>query len=224
MQHLFSCTPNVLTALERTLSAARLGRYLPAAGGDRHRALRLYIWNVRLCEAFYLPCQIAEVSIRNSISRALASHYKTNQWYVKGGFRCLLPPRLANELNDVIADKQRDHGARMTHDHIIAGLSFGFWSQTLTKNFEHSGVWPAHIPQAFPHAPSGINRKELYRRVDSIRSFRNRIAHHCAIFDKSPKAMHDEIMEMIGWACPETAWLVTGLSKVSQTINARPRA
>lgn len=224
MQYLFSCTPTVQGALERVLSVARLERYLPAAQGDRHRALRLYIWNARLCEAFYLPCQIAEVTIRNSISQALAAHYRTDDWYSKGGFRCQLPPRLSSALDDVIADKRGDHGAAMTHHHIIAGLSFGFWCHTLTKNFEKAGVWPNNIFLAFPNAPATTTRNELYGKINSLRLFRNRIAHHGAIFDKSPIAMHNSIMEVIGWSCQDTAWLVKVLSKVSQVVNARPKA
>ncbi len=223
MQYPFLCTSGVQDALERALSVARLGRYLPAAGGDRYRALRLYVWNARLCEAFYLPCQIAEITIRNSISRALSSHYKTDEWYTKGGFLCQLPPRLKGELDDVISDKRGDHGAGMTHDHVIAGLSFGFWTHTLTKNFENAGIWPKNISLAFPCAPINISRSDLYKRVDSVRSFRNRIAHHYAVFDKAPNSMHKDILEVIEWSCEETAWLVRGLSKVSQTINARPR-
>jgi hypothetical protein len=58
MQYLFSCLPNTYDGIEETLSHARLARYLPAAraaNGDHHLALRLYIWNSRLCEAMYLP-------------------------------------------------------------------------------------------------------------------------------------------------------------------------
>ena len=49
------------------MSPARLDRFVPAARGDRNHALRLYIWNARLCEKFYLPIQLAEVTMRNAI-------------------------------------------------------------------------------------------------------------------------------------------------------------
>lgn len=223
MQYLFSCTPETQNALERTLSAARLSRYLPAAKGDRYQALRLYIWNVRLCEAFYLPCQIAEVSIRNSISGVLAKHFKSERWYAKGSFRGLLPDRLIGELDSIITEKSREHGSQLTHDHIIAGLSFGFWSHTLTRNFEKAGIWPASIQLAFPNAPRGTDRNAAYWKINEIRSFRNRIAHHYAVFDKAPSAMHAKLIEVISWSCQDTAWLVKHLSRVSQTINSRPQ-
>ena len=71
MQLTFSCTPSALKNIEGTISPARLGRYAGSAGVDKQKALQLYVWNARLCEAFYLPIQLCEVAIRNAIHGAL---------------------------------------------------------------------------------------------------------------------------------------------------------
>lgn len=69
MQEPFSCIADTLDAIEATISPARLKRYIPTAKGDRQLALRLYLWNVRICEAFYFPLQTAEIAARNAIKK-----------------------------------------------------------------------------------------------------------------------------------------------------------
>jgi hypothetical protein len=198
-----------------------LGRYLGAAGGDKHYALRLYVWNGRLCEAFYLPTQIAEVCVRNAIHRVIESHHGTD-WYNRGGFLCTLPDRLKRELEEAIRDAAGRYGAAMTTNHIVAGLSFGFWVNLLTRRYE--GVfWPNLYPLSFPNKPAAISRTDLYERVDRLRHFRNRIAHHKPIFDHSPKVEYLALLELIGWMCEETKWFTSMVGKVDQTISAKPR-
>src|SRR5437868_3775751 len=130
MQPPYSCVPGTFSAIEGSLSPARLGRYLNAAGGDKHLALRLYVWNARMGEAFYLPSQIAEVCIRNAIHKALCSKHGP-QWFNLAAFRCTLPNRLRDELDKVIDSERGAYGAGMTADHIVSGLTFGFWSHLL---------------------------------------------------------------------------------------------
>lgn len=221
MQPPFSCTPLTYLQLERSFSAARLGRYLAAANGDRHYALRLYVWNVRLCEAFYLPTQFAEVTIRNAIHGALTAKHGTN-WEARGSFLVTLPDRLRRELDDVIRSERAAYGATMTVDHIVSGMSFGFWLHLLTKNYE-GVLWPAHFAEFFPNKPAAVTRVDLYKKLDRLRTFRNRLAHHKPIFDRSPKAEYNNLLEVVRWACLDMHWFTTGLTRVDQTLAAKPR-
>ena len=224
MQHTFLCDDTVLSEIVRTISQPRLSRYMPAANNDLRYALRLYVWNARICESFYLPCQIAEVAIRNAISNALTVHFKSDEWYNKGSFKCQLPKRSVDELECVINRKRSDHGLQLTNNHVISGIHFGFWAQLLTKNFEKTGVWPNKISMAFPNAQKTITRQILYDKVERIRWFRNRVAHHYAVFDKGSMSVYADIIEVIGWCSGSTRLFVEHFSKVSQTINARPTA
>ena len=221
MQHPFSCTVTTYQGLERSLSEPRLGRYLGAANGDKHYALRLYVWNAQLCEAFYLPMQIAEVCARNAIHRVLIEHHKSD-WFNRGGFLCTLPKRLRDELDSAIKDAREKHGAGMTTNYVVAGLSFGFWVHLLTKNYD--GVfWPTYYPSSFPNLPRGTTREILYERLDRLRLFRNRIAHHKPIFDHRPRGEYLSILELIGWSCAETEWFARAVAKIDQAITAKPR-
>ena len=86
---------------------------MPAAGGDKHKALRLYVWNARICEAFYLPLQLAEVTIRNRIHAGVILRYGTG-WELQGRFLCTLPQRLRSELNEALGKERGVRGAALT--------------------------------------------------------------------------------------------------------------
>lgn len=221
MQHPFSCLPATLNAIEATLSPARLARYLPEARGNKHLALRLYVWNARLCEAFYLPTQLAEVAARNAIHRSVERRF-TATWYANPAFHSILRPRLKEELDKVAADEQRARGHLFTVNHVVAGLSFGFWLNLLTSSYTNQ-LWANGLRSSFPALPRHIGRQALYDRLDQLRKFRNKIAHHYAIFDKNPRAELANTMSIIEWICPETHWFATELSTVVQVLSRKPR-
>jgi len=221
MQPPFSCVPSTFQSLENALSAPRLGRYLGEAKGDKHYALRLYVWNGRLCEAFYLPSQIAEVATRNTIHKALTDKHGVD-WFSRGAFLCTLPDRLRKELDEVMRKEREIYGTATTVNHFVSGLSFGFWVHLLTKNYD--GVfWPVSFATCFPNKPKTVNRQTLYDKIERLRVFRNRLAHHKPIFDRTPKSEYQNLLEIIGWMCEETRWFTLQISHIDQTINAKPQ-
>jgi hypothetical protein len=184
MQHPFSCIPDVLSAIETTVSPARLARFMPEAKGDKHLALRLLIWNARLCESFYIPTQFAEVAARNAIQQPVRRRFSAT-WYESAGFLNLLPPRLRDEIDRVVLEEKSVRGLTFTPDHVVAGLSFGFWLSLLTSRYDRQ-LWANGVRGSFPHLPRQHGRDDIYKALDKLRRFRNKIAHHSAIFDKSP--------------------------------------
>lgn len=213
--------PETYSALRRSLSEARLARYLGEAKGDPHYGLRLYVWNARICEALYLPTQIGEVAVRNAIHTALCGKHG-DEWHKRGGFLCTLPDRLKQELESVLREERTAYGSGMTLDHVISGLSFGFWTHLLTKNYQDV-LWPAQFRHAFPSKPKEITRQVLHERVNRLRVLRNRIAHHKPIFDRSPTAEYQNLLDLLSWICADTRWFVVTTSRVAQVIGDRPR-
>ena len=69
-----------MNQLQRAISKDRLGTYLSAAGLDKDRALRLYLWNAQVGEAFHLPVQGVEVGLRNCINAALICGFGPDWW------------------------------------------------------------------------------------------------------------------------------------------------
>ena len=213
------CSPT-FAQIEVSLSPARLQRYMGAANGDKHHALRLYIWNTRLGESFYLPSQICEITVRNAIHRAVRANFG-EQWHQSPAFTRSLPDRLKNELTKVIQDETVAYGAAMTNDHLVSGLSFGFWVNLLTSRYDHT-LWPRFFPRCFPNKPANIGRPDIQIEAEQFRMQRNRIAHHKPLFDRNPVSEYQRMLKIIGWVSPETFWFVQKISNVSQTINARP--
>ena len=217
MQSPFSCTPNVYQSLVAALSQPRLDRYLAVANGDRNRALRLYIWNARICEKFYLPLQTAEICVRNILHRTLTAHYGAG-WYSNHKFIDVLPDRHKEELRRKVHEEQIGRAAAFTGNHVVAGLTFGFWVQLLAKPFEHL-LWRRGMTVTFPHIPAAIGRQIAYQRIDDLRVFRNKIAHHYAIFDRYPLEEYRNAMDIIGWTCPDTHWFIRQLVDPQEVMS-----
>src|SRR3546814_3966591 len=68
-----------------------------------------------------------------------------------------------------------------------------------------------------------ISRQYAYDRLNQLRLFRNKIAHHYAIFDKAPRAEFSNALAVIGWICPHTHWLVTEIANVERMLSRRPK-
>jgi hypothetical protein len=195
---------------------------MPAANHDKHHALRLYVWNARICEAFYLPQQILEVTLRNALHPVIVSRYGP-AWHNSAGFRSAITHKARNELEEIVTKETGQRGKEFTIDHVIAGLTLGFWTNLLSKSFEYN-FWAKGMDQTFPHAPAWMKRGDISAKAESIRKFRNMIAHHYAVFDRAPNKEYQDIVAFIGWLNPEAAWFTNHLSKVSSVINARPKA
>lgn len=191
------------------------------AGGDKHRALRLYLWNARLCQEFYVPLQTAELCIRNSITGILKRRFG-HGWYSNTKFIDVLPDRHKEALASAVLDEQLYRGPDFTGDHVVAAMTFGFWSQLLTKNFGHILWQPPGIHRAFTNAPKVLTQADLYDRVELIRTFRNDVAHHYAIYDRQALPKYEATMELIEWVSPHTRWLVRQMVNPQAIMAARP--
>ncbi len=200
----------------------RIERYMPAAGGDHGAAFGFYLWNNALSEAFHPSLHYAEVICRNAVHRALLFRAK-ERWYENATFLGLLDKRFERELRDAVDDERAQHGEAFTCHHVVSALTFGFWEHLTTKRFERY-LWPKGIRFSFPGTPIGKTREDLHGLIESVRRWRNRIAHHRAIFDKGPTKHHADALDLIRWCCPTTAQWVTSLSRVAAVINERPDA
>ncbi|HWA92927.1 MAG TPA: hypothetical protein VG889_23040 [Rhizomicrobium sp.] len=188
---------------------------------DTVTLFRFYMWNCGLCEAFYLPLQIAEIAVRNAIHKALLFRLG-ERWFENPTFLTLLAPTFRKELESCIVDEADQHGNAMTAHHICSSLNFGFWEHLTTKRFERM-LWNRGIRHNFPNAPATSKaREELRTLIESVRRWRNRIAHHKAIFDKLPSKKHQDTLYLIRWVCNDTADWISRESVVQAVINARP--
>lgn len=202
------------------MAPARLARFGRGITTDRHRCLRLYVWNARLCEEFYLPCQMAEVAIRNAIHNTLTRRFSA-AWFDNARFTSRLVEKYRDELSRIATSQKGLRGAAFTENHVVAELTFGFWVHLLTSRYDEL-LWQGGVFRSFPHA-GAVTRDQLHTKVDRLRHFRNKIAHHFAIFDQRPVSEYKNLLELVDMICPETGWLIRQLSNPNRILSGRPQ-
>jgi hypothetical protein len=216
-----NCTDAALVAaLSKSLHASRINRYKKAADDAGVSPLEYYAWNCELSEAFYVSLHFAEIVCRNAIHDALVFRSGT-AWVSDSTFRKIIDHRFLDQLDTAIRDETKQHGAFVSEHHVVSALTFGFWEHLTTKRFQRY-LWPNGVRQFFPNAPQSVGLKDIHDTIESVRRWRNRIAHHQAIFDKGPTRKHQDALSLIGWRCHDTAKWVSAASRVPQVIAARP--
>jgi len=222
VQSAFSYDAATIASLESALSIDRFSSYLTAADGDRRRAIALYEWNSRVSAAFYVPLQAVEVGLRNACHRELCKLFGPT-WYDEQAFL---------ELDRGFEQRIREAKARLTRfglsvdpPHIVAELSFGFWTTLLGRRLEHP-LWIRGLRRAFPRVRlvSGISpsRSVVADRFGFLREFRNRIAHHEPIFSRALEADHHSLLEVAGWMFPDLGEWTATISPCIALLSAGP--
>lgn len=208
-----------VTSILRTLSPRRFNTYLVAAGHDRIRALRLYLWNTLVGEAFHVPIQAVEVALRNGIDSALAAEFTPNWWECKNLYD-LLDEERATDLTLVLR-RIRNRDLELCTDQVVAGLSLGFWVGILQDRY-HPPIWSRHLRMAFPDFPEGRGRKSLFVRAGEIASLRNRIWHHEPLIKRDISRDFAHVMEMLTWLSPATAKWIRPHCRVPALLRQKP--
>lgn len=110
----------------------------------------------------------------------------------------------------------------MDDNHIVSALNFGFWDHLTTKRFDNM-LWVRGIKHPFPNAYAANKTiRDVNAQIETIRQWRNRIAHYRSIFDKSPQRKYEEILTLIEWTCKATAQWVRDNSKVDAVMRHAP--
>lgn len=201
--------------LRRLLSAGRLATYVLACNRDREQALRLYAWNVAVASAFWGGFNVLEVSVRNVIHDELTRAAGREDWWAG---RLRLHPFEQQRIADAISAARRAKGAGVLPGHVVAELSFGFWTGLLANRY-HQRLWVPALSLAFPYLVGP--RRELHRKQESLRKLRNRIAHHEPIFARDLAADHDRLVSVLSAISPAAVTWVQNNSRVPDVLASR---
>ena len=68
---------------------------------------------------------------------------------------------------------------RYTNDRVVSSVSFGFWTHLFTRQPYRLGG--QNLLKVFPNRTPGLGQRMIFNELMSIKTFRNRIAHHEAI-------------------------------------------
>lgn len=219
LQAHFQLRPTATTAIHRAISPIRMNEYMWMAHSKQEQALRLYLWNARICESLYFPMQILEVTVRNAISDA-ANAARGKNWTKHKDICRQLKPYWGDQLHKV-RSRIVNSGQPETNERIIAGITFGFWCHLLTVRFTPI-LWKKGIAAQFPHAPKNITQASLLAELDRLSAYRNRIAHHKSMYNKNPEQILSDIVQVIGYRCPDSAYYVEATCPLDSIIAQRP--
>ena len=169
---------------EKAFSPARLNKYLTACGGDTMAALTLYRHNIKLCQKCYGILNIFEVVLRNAINEHYKAYFADPDWIrhqLQPSGMLYSYPRRTSVLNTIA---ELDNGGRYTNDRVVSSVTFGFWTYLFTRVPFRSGG--STLLQVFPAKTVGLGQRAIFNELQTIKDFRNRIAHHEAIcFDST---------------------------------------
>lgn len=215
----YAVNPRLIAALRRTISSARLGPYMEAAGYDDDRALNLYLWNVTIGQSFYFPLQTLEISLRNSIGEVFRSEFG-EKWWRNSIAKTFLDERGLEDLNTIRARLLR-RKIKVDADEMVSAMSFGFWVATLAPKHRPK-IWSKHLPSAFPHLPNGVTQRHIYQCADRSLLLRNKIFHHEPLIGLNLSGSYSELMKLLGWVCIDTQKWVKAHCSVPTLMRAKP--
>lgn len=158
----------------QVLSPARLNKYAQASGYDKAKTLRLYQYNIKLSQRFYGVIGMFEIMLRNAINTHYIKYFNDANWIINQARPGGLLEREASEILRV----QHTYTNRgvYNNDKMVASFTFGFWTCLFTRrNYRVGGKT---LLQIFPNKTHGLKQTDIYKQLNDIREFRNRIAHH----------------------------------------------
>ncbi|TWI06382.1 Abi family protein [Aerolutibacter ruishenii] len=203
--------------LEHALSLERFGRYLQWAGGDRTRALELYLYNTRVSEAFYTPLQMLEVALRNRIHDVLSARYG-EFWFDEP--RVLVGADMRKRIDEARTTLSRMRRPE-TPGRLVAALTFGFWTGLFGSDYET--LWQrALYAIAQRDNGKGLRRKDFSAPIGKVRDLRNRIAHHEPILHEPLGERYASIVQLTRWLVPAGAQWCETYSVLPQVLAGAP--
>lgn len=213
------------TALEiarKTISHARMKRYLDMGEGNLRTAMRLHAWNAAVAGSLLSTLHVAEVTIRNVAMRRLAAKYG-KQWYRNQDlirYR-LGGSNLAQQLTDAYQGEIAKGRRGDLSDYITSELTFGFWVNVFTRKF-HPHLWKAELHTILSGFPRDKNITDLHDGVEFVRTFRNNVAHHKDLTSKPTMENYEKTLAVIGMLCAKTRIMAEKTSSFPRVWASSP--
>ena len=153
--------------------------------------------NIYLSQKYYILLSIFEVSFRNSLDYYLKS-ISNNYLLEESILHTDSIVKIKEAKKKILQRKEQ-----LSHNKIVAELSFGFWTSLFRKSYSNI-MRTNHIKTIFPNIPKKdvklINRNILDKKLNKIRKFRNRIFHFEKIINKQEyKNIENEILELLNY-------------------------
>ena len=155
-----------------------------------------YLENLVFSKKAYIPLSILEISLKNSINDLLTDKLGEN-WLENKDFLTNDSLRKIEEAKKILYKRAE----LISKSKIIAELSIGFWVNLFKKPYEKK-LRTKDIQKIFTNLPPKkekmINREVIYKELNHIRNFRNRVFHYEKVINKDNyNQIFDEIDEVL---------------------------
>ena len=212
---------------EDIMSANRMSRYLTATGNNTKQAMTLYRKNLQLSQEMFTVISCFEVALRNKINEQYITQYGVH-WLrdsiTQAGFfsgsSCIRTKKTIKRAYDNLVV--------YTHPKLLASLDFGFWRYLFAQPQFHAGGQT--LLKIFPSKPTTTpqiqyNHTYIFKQLEIVNEFRNRIAHHEPICFRLGTSMIDTafclqhynlILQLFQWMNINESALLYGLDHVQQ--------
>lgn len=232
----------VIDALHRS----RMRPYLDATQQNEKRALALYRWHSELTAACQPVLGATEVILRNAMDRRLQDWNNeetggTHSWLLSDPVAPLrsLSAGKRKEANERARKafknrptSHRRYGQAITHDDVLAQVTFGLWKELLpnhqpgagntTENNNRMRLWREALEPTFPNVndPDG---ETTFWRVAHVHSLRNRVSHMESILDIDVLDIIQDSFDLLKSIDQGVANWITGASKVKTVFRDKPK-
>ena len=141
-----------------------------------------YRQNLLISKDAYIPLSILEIALRNALDTYLT--IKIGQdWHTDNTFLTPMAQKKIKEVNDTLKGRKETD----SKEKVIAELNFGFWVSLFQKPYQNY-FRTKDLRQIFPNMPQKkeifLDREEIYKKLDHIRRFRNRVFHYEKVINK----------------------------------------
>ena len=171
------------------ISEARLGSYTD---------VEEYGQNLVFSKKSYIPLSILEVALRNAVDKLLSDKVGVD-WYKDENF---LTDDSKKKVYGAITYLKKRREA-VTKEKIIAELTLGFWVNLFKKPYDKK-LRINDLKTIFLNLPSReekiVNREVLYKQLNHIRNFRNRVFHYEKVLNKDEYTqINEDILEVLNF-------------------------
>lgn len=178
-----------------------------------YKDLEEYESNLCFSKYAYIPLCMLEVALRNSIDKLLSAKVGEN-WHEDSDFITSDSRQKIAQAKELLF-KRREN---ISKQKIIAELSLGFWVNLFKKPYDKK-LRINDLKKVFPNMPSRekkfISREIIYKELDHIRNFRNRVFHYEKVINKDNyNAIFDEINEILRYFDDDIEKFATRLNSV----------
>jgi hypothetical protein len=217
--------------LEYFVSQPRLDRFLQACDNSKSKAQELYRLNLRVSQAFYPVLNLFEIFLRNILNNKVSAYFSDPNWIInqKNGFmndNSLQGSKYFLKNSVLISEKTiRKKGGSVSSGKVIAEQSLSFWTSLFdVHHYRLIGGVPIHC---FEHKPKSENRSSISKKLNRIRTFRNRIYHNEPICFSDDKIDFQQALQtqrniylLLEWIDPELVNYVQSYDSINSRIKS----